>query len=243
MKLQLSVAILFCLIVVACNNQEPTTEKPATTNRTVNTTNTSEEYRPTLTEEEKVNYTALGIDVEHNIPIGLPVGATAPVFKQKDQNGEELFLPKLCKEGPVVLMFYRGQWCPVCDKYLSGVQDSMAMINKTGATVLIITPETQANIAKTIDHTSIDAHIISDNSSLLMKAYKVDFQVTEEYQNKIREKLSTDIAQNNGAKLAQLPVPATYIINDQGKVVWRQFDVDYHNRASVSDILQALSNN
>lgn len=194
-----------------------------------------------LTEAQKLSYAELGIDADKGIPVGLKVGDMAPVFKQKDQHGNEIFLPDMYKNGPVVVMFYRGQWCPACDKYLSGLQDSIALIKNTGASVLIITPETIDNVNKTISNTGIDAHIISDNSGLMMNAFRVSFFVTEAYQEKTRNTRSTDIASNNGAKIAKLPVPATFIINQKGQVAWRQFNIDYHHRASTNDILQALS--
>ena len=68
------------------------------------------------------------------------------------------------------------------------------------------------------------------------------FDVNEKYQNKIKKFLHTDIAQNNGQEKAKLPVPATYIINKQGVIIYKQFDYDYKNRASAEDILKALHN-
>ncbi len=193
-----------------------------------------------LTDEEKDRYRSQGIDVDRGIPTGLKLGDMAPVFKQKNQKGEDIFLPDLCKQGPVVLQFYRGQWCPVCNRYLAAFQDSLKLIEKAGATVLLVTPETLANAQKTIENTGIKTHVISDANGLLMNAFRVSFYVTPEYQQKIKDKLVTDIAVNNGSKDAKLPVPATYLIDTKGKVRWKQFDVDYHNRASVAEILQAI---
>lgn len=73
-----------------------------------------------------------------------------------------------------------------------------------------------------------------------MKAFDVNFDVTEAYQEKIQTKLDASISETNGDEKAVLPVPATFINNKGGKIVYRQFDPDYHNRASVDDILANL---
>lgn len=245
----MSRAILYMLLLTlsfaACNSleNEPTTEAENTTKPTVKGNTPAATKALPLTERQKLTYEGLGVDVTKGVPTGLPVGTNAPVFKQKDQNGYEIFLPDMYKDGAVVVLFYRGQWCPVCDKHLSNLQDSIALIKDTGAEVVIITPETFENVKKTLDNTGIDAHIISDNSGLLMDAFKVSFFVNNSYQEKIRTKLATDIATNNGNKVAKLPVPATYIINKNGRITWRHFNIDYHDRATAFDMLQALSVN
>lgn len=232
--------IIFVLSLYACNTStEQENTSPATT-PSATVVSPAVEEPIILTDEQKQTYADLGINIEQGIPVGLKLGESAPVFKQNDQHGEEIFMPDMLKKGPLVVLFYRGQWCPACDRYLSGLSDSIELIKSTGANVVIVTPETAENINKTEESTGIDAHIISDNSGLLMDAFKVSFFVTEAYQEKINTKYATDIAVSNGSKVAKLPVPATFIINKNGHIVWRQFDVDYHNRASANEILQAL---
>ncbi len=73
-----------------------------------------------------------------------------------------------------------------------------------------------------------------------MNNYKVLFSVTEDYQKKIVDKLESNIAENNGKTEAQLPVPATYVIGKDGIIKYAQFDLNYKNRASIDEILNAL---
>jgi peroxiredoxin len=73
-----------------------------------------------------------------------------------------------------------------------------------------------------------------------MQRYDVLFNVTEAYQQKISTKLEADIASNNAKEDAKLPVPATFIIDQEGVIVYRQFNADYHIRATVNDILNHL---
>ena len=84
---------------------------------------------------------------------GLPVGAEVSMFTAKDQFGNNYKLSEALKKGPVVLLFYRGQWCPVCNKHLSQLQDSLQLIYDKGATVIAISPERPEYLKKTEEKT------------------------------------------------------------------------------------------
>ena len=96
------------------------------------------------------------------------------------------------------------------------------------------------NVEQTVKINKLTYTVIYDCQEQIMKDYDVMFNVTQEYQDKIKSKLSVDIASYNGRDAAHLPVPATYIINKQGVIVAVQFDPDYQNRATVAWILQHL---
>src|SRR5687767_3980125 len=81
-------------------------------------------------------------------PEGLFLASKAPDFKGKDQNGNDIRLKDLLKKGKVVLVFYRGEWCPYCNKELSRLQDSLQLITEKGATVIAVSPEKPENISK-----------------------------------------------------------------------------------------------
>ena len=84
-------------------------------------------------------------------PEGLFINSKAPDFKAKDQSGVEVNFKDLRKKGPVVVIFYRGNWCPYCTKELTKLQDSLALITEKGAQVVAITPEASDGITKTIE--------------------------------------------------------------------------------------------
>jgi len=181
-----------------------------------------------------------GIDANGNQPKGIEVGRTAPDFNTKDIDNHPVHLKEMLKEGPVVLIFYRGVWCPVCNRYLSNLQDSLQQILATGAKVVAVTPETADNAHKTASNTGAKFIIVSSGSENIMNDYDVTFSVTEDYQNRIRNGLKADIAINNDQDEAKLPVPATYIIDRSGKIVYRQFNPDYHQRATVKEMLENI---
>ena len=171
-------------------------------------------------------------------PTGLPVGAAAPDFTLNDQAGKPFQLKQTNREKTVVLIFYRGQWCPYCSKQIKGLQDSMQLIADKGATVVAITPEIPANVQKTIEKTKAAFPILTDEGLKVMNQYKVAFAVDEKTIERYK-RFNIDFNEANGANGANLPVPAVYIIRN-GKIVWRYFDADYRKRPSVNEIAAQL---
>ena len=172
-------------------------------------------------------------------PEGLKVGEVAPMINSSDQNGKQIELKKLLKTGDVVIIFYRGQWCPYCNQQLKKVNDSLSFITAKGATVLTITPETPENIKKTIEKTKATFSVIEDKNLAIMKSYKVNFAVDENTVMKYKG-YGIDFEKANGENGANLPVPATYIVGKNGKIKYAFFNTDYSKRASVKDILENL---
>jgi peroxiredoxin len=174
-------------------------------------------------------------------PEGLFINSKAPDFKSKDQNGNEIALKELRKKASVVLVFYRGYWCPYCNKELERLQDSLQLITDRGAQLVAVTPEKQEGIAKTVEKTKASFPIITDEQMKIMKAYDVAYQVDEK--TIARYKMaSIDLAANNGQKpdAVYLPIPAVYVINKQGEITYRYFESDYRKRPYVKEILDNL---
>jgi peroxiredoxin len=172
-------------------------------------------------------------------PKGLTVQAKAPDFSAKDQTGTTINLKDQLKKGSVVLVFYRGQWCPHCNKQLSKLEDSIQLIKAKGASLIAITPEKQENIRKTIAKTKATYPILFDEGLQIMKKYEVAFAVDNTTIERYK-KYGIDFNEINGANGANLPVPAIYVINKEGVIVFRHFDPDYRNRATVQEILKYL---
>lgn len=172
-------------------------------------------------------------------PEGLFIESKAPDFRAKDQNGKEIRLKDLLKEGKVVLVFYRGQWCPYCNKELSRLQDSLQMIKDKGANLVAVSPEQPDNVSKTVEKTKAEYSILYDEGLKIMKAYDVEFEVPENTLTRYRN-AGLDIEKNNGANGKYLPVPAVYIIDKEQTIIYRFFEPDYKKRPSVKELLDNL---
>ncbi len=172
-------------------------------------------------------------------PAGLKVNDKAPEFTAKDQNGKVISLEDALKNGKVVLIFYRGQWCPYCNKQLKGMEDSLSFITAKGASVLAITPEQPAMVGKTIEKTKATYSILSDDHLKIMKAYDVAYSLDAATVEKYKG-YGIDFSSANGNNGANLPVPAVYIIDTNGNIAYRHFDTDYTKRASIQEIVDHL---
>ncbi len=173
-------------------------------------------------------------------PEGLFINSKAYDFKAKDQSGVEVNMKDLRKKGPVVVIFYRGNWCPYCNKELTRLQDSLQLITGKGASVVAITPEASEGIGKTIEKTKAVFPIVYDEEMKISKAYKVAYEVDERSASRYKS-FGTDLLTINQQKLKpQLPVPAVYIVNKEGSVTYRYFDEDYKKRPAIKDILTEL---
>ena len=185
-----------------------------------------------------ITIVSLQVDAQ-TYPTGLNINDNAPDFNAMDQKNENIHLAKLLKKGNVVLVFYRGQWCPYCNKELKQLEDSIGLIQAKGATVLAITPELPENISKTIEKTKASYPILYDKKLSIMNAYKVAFKVDDKTVEKYKG-YGIDFLKVNGDNGANLPVPAVYVVNKNGKIIYRFFDIDYKKRSSIKDILDHL---
>ena len=171
---------------------------------------------------------------------GLKKGMKAPAFTAKDNAGKTIDLKKLLRtHKSVVVLFYRGQWCPYCNKYIRQLQDSLQLLTDKGAYVIGITPETSDNIKQTVNKTNASFSIIQDKDYSIMKAYDVNYVVDDATMSKLN-KYGVDLEKNNGNKDHVLPVPATYVINNSGIITFVYFNKDYTHRASVNSLLEQM---
>jgi peroxiredoxin len=182
---------------------------------------------------------SLNIVSAQEAPEGLFIASKAPDFKAKDQNGAEVQLKDLLKKGKVVLVFYRGYWCPYCNKELKRLEDSLQLIKDKGATLVAISPEIPGNIDSTVKKTGAEFSILHDKDLKIMKAYNVLYAVPENTVTRYRN-AGLDFNKLNGANGANLPVPAVYIIDKEANITYRFFDQDYKKRPSVKELLDNL---
>jgi len=173
-------------------------------------------------------------------PEGLFINSKAPDFKATDQYGNEIRLKDVLKDSLVVLIFYRGQWCPYCNKQLKKLEDSLQLIKDKRAKLIAVTPEKTEYISKTIEKTKASYSLLYDKEMKIMKAYAVAFEVDDRTVSRYKN-ADIDLATANGQKdKVYLPVPAVYIINKEGTIVYRFFEADYKKQPAVKEILENL---
>ncbi len=172
---------------------------------------------------------------------GLEVGQVAPLFEATDQNGETFSLEETLKKGPVVIIFYRGQWCPICNRHLTEVQNNLKYILDKGATVVAISPENHELAERTTEKTGAEFPILYDKDYKIANAYDVTFTPKKTEVVMYNTALNANLRKANSGGSVDLPIPATYVVGKEGKIIWRHFNPNYKERSAVHDIINSLS--
>lgn len=169
---------------------------------------------------------------------GLRVGDKAPDFTLKNQSGNNVTLSELLKKGPVVVSWYRGGWCPYCNLALKGLSDRVDQIAKENATLVALTPELPDKSLSTSEKNHLKFSVLSDINNEVARKYdlvfKLDNQTATTYENKF------GLSNYNGNTSAELPIPATYIIDRQGIIRYAYVNPDYKQRANPNEIVMKL---
>ncbi|HSZ73089.1 MAG TPA: peroxiredoxin family protein [Cytophagaceae bacterium] len=152
---------------------------------------------------------------------GLKVGDVAPDFSLYDQHENTFKLSKALEKGPVVVFFYRGQWCPFCTKYMKNYQDSLQFIKAKGAQIVGISPQAESAVQKSIEKTGATFPLLSDQNKAVCFKY-----------NTLTKADRTNEEAN--------PVPALYVVGKDGKIKYVHFPNSFTLRANVSDFLPFL---
>lgn len=173
-------------------------------------------------------------------PEGLFINSKAPEIKAMDQNGNEVVLKDLRKKGNVVVVFYRGNWCPYCSRFLKKLQDSLDFIRAKGTQLIVVTPEADEGVDSSAAKAGAQFPIISDKNMKIANGYKVAFKVDEKTLGRYKMSGIDLLRNNNQTKDAYLPVPAVYIVNSEGSIKFRYFEEDYKKRLTIKDLLKEL---
>ncbi|MCK5678784.1 MAG: AhpC/TSA family protein [Flavobacteriaceae bacterium] len=168
------------------------------------------------------------------------VGDIAPSIIGVDQNGKEINSTKILKNNKILIVFYRGNWCPHCKKHLTSLEEHLNEFTQKGVYVMVITPETVERTKETAEKFQTNFSIIHDVDNKIMKDYKVAFEVNKENVPNYYGFVSNQVAKYNIENNNVLPVPATYLIDTNGKIIYEQYDPDYKNRSDFSEILKSL---
>jgi len=171
---------------------------------------------------------------------GLLVGTKVNDFTALDLHDNLFTLSDALKNGPVVVIFYRGQWCPYCNKHLSNLQDSLQLIYDKGASVVAISPEKSEFLKKTAEKTGSEFSLLYDEGYKISDLFDVTFRPDSMTRGIYNTMLGADLKNAQSDDSQQLPIPATFIIGQDNKIVWRQFDPDYKNRSTVADIVKNI---
>uniref|UniRef100_A0A7S2WH90 thioredoxin-dependent peroxiredoxin n=1 Tax=Eucampia antarctica TaxID=49252 RepID=A0A7S2WH90_9STRA len=196
------------------------------------------------TEEDMTVMGKCGAKLKELMPNpGLKVGYTAPDFTLPDSSGTKITLSEELKKGPVVLVFYRGAWCPVCNMHLNALQDIVPVLkSKYNASIIALTPQMLEVSKNQLEGTTISYKVCSDLDDSISKSYNLYYDLDPELDD-VYMKMGINVKATNGGDRLGVPVPGTFIIDKKGIVKAMQADTDYMKRMKPDEIFSGLEQN
>ncbi|MPW28010.1 redoxin domain-containing protein [Agarivorans sp. B2Z047] len=166
-------------------------------------------------------------------------GQQLPAFTLPNHNGDSVSLAELLKQGPAIVTFYRGGWCPYCNLELRAYQQILPQIKALGASLVAITPELPDASLSTAEKNELEFQVLSDENAEYAKSLGIVFALPEELRP-IYSSFGIEVEQHNGAGQFNLPLAVTYVIAQDGSIASAFVDPDYTKRQEPSDLLPVL---
>lgn len=166
------------------------------------------------------------------------VGDAAIDAQLSGWDGNSVRLSELWSQGPIVLMWYRGGWCPYCNIQLRAMQQSMDKIENAGARLVVLTPELPEKAKETSAANDLDIVALHDKDNRVARKYGLVFKLPEVIVPAYRDKLK--LPEYNGNDAMELPLAATYVIDRTGKITYAFLDADYKHRAEPAEVIKAV---
>lgn len=170
---------------------------------------------------------------------GLPVGENAPDFQLANQDGQSVKLVEALAQGPVVLKFIRGEWCPICNTEIAALKRIQPQLKELGAKLLVINPQKpEKGIALQGKH-DLGFDILSDEKQEVIRKFNLQLTVPMPVQQ-VYKTIGLNLPEHTADGSWNLPVPATFVLDRSGVIRARHVDVNYMQRMEPTEILEAI---
>jgi peroxiredoxin len=163
----------------------------------------------------------------------LLIGEKVPAASLQNNKGEKADLLSLMAAKPTVLIFYRGGWCPYCNQHLSQIGEAETKILAMGYQILAISPDQPAKLLETVGKQKLNYMLLSDSAGSFSKAMGLAYQAPGHYLKIISEA-------SNGGNKESLPVPALFVVNTKGEIVFEYIQPNFKVRMSSKMLLAVL---
>ena len=174
------------------------------------------------------------------VAAGLAVGDRAPEFTLPDAFGQRVSLAQRLTNGPVVLQFYRGEWCPYCNLHLRALQAALPDIRKRGASVIAISPQSPDHSLSLTEKAELEFDVLSDTEQRAIRDYRVQYRLPDGLEDVHLNAFQLDLRLQTADGSWNLPVPGTFVIGRDGVIAAASVDADYRTRLEPSALLDAL---
>ena len=169
----------------------------------------------------------------------LKAGDTAPPFVLNDASGNSVASSALLAQGPLIISFYRGVWCPYCNMELQALQEALPAFRALGAQLMAISPQSAVNSRKSIRTNGLDFPILSDPGNETAAAFGLRFALPD-YLVDLYRSLKNDLPAFNGDASWTLPMPGRFVVGQDGVIRYAEVNPDYTRRPEPADMLAVL---
>lgn len=169
----------------------------------------------------------------------IKAGDRAPQFRLKDQDGNEVSSADRLAQGPLVISFYRGVWCPYCNIELQALNEALPTLRSLSANVVAISPQTAVNSRKSVRVNQLGFPVLSDTNGDIASEFGLRFRLPD-YLIELYQQLKNDLPAFNNDPSWTLPIPARYIIGSNGVVLYSEVNPDYTQRPDPSEMFPVL---
>jgi len=170
----------------------------------------------------------------------LKVGDQAPSFELEEARSGRVSSASLLRTGPLVVTFYRGFWCPYCNLELEALQEALADIRARGASLVAVSPQTGANSRRAIREKGVGFPILHDPGNEVAASFGIRFELPEYLIELYRDGFNNDLAVTNGEPSWTLPMPARFVIGQDGVITYAEVSPDYTVRPDPSELFPVL---
>jgi len=166
-------------------------------------------------------------------------GDKIPSFILPDAKSNPVSSSELLMNGPIVINFYRGGWCPYCNLEIRAFQNVLHRIEQLGAKLVAISPNLPDKVLSTVKEKELTFDVLSDVGNKVAKKFGLVFTLTEELRP-IYKGFGIDLPAENGDDSYELPIPATYVVDSKGIITLSFADADYKKRLEPQETIRAL---
>ena len=169
----------------------------------------------------------------------IKLGEIMPEFLLPNVKNEIINSNEILKNGKMIIAFYRGSWCPYCNLELKMLQDHLTKIKDKKATVVAISPQSPDNSLTVVEKHNLTFEVLTDTDNLFAKQLGISFEL-QDFVLPYYQALGIDLMHFNKNNDNSLPVPAVFVIDQNGKIIYKFVDANYMNRIDIDELLQTL---
>lgn len=169
----------------------------------------------------------------------IKLGETMPEFSLPNAKNEIVYSKEILQKGKMIIAFYRGSWCPYCNLELKALQDNLSKINDKKFSLVAISPQSPDNSLTVIEKQNLTFEVLTDKDNLFAKQLGIAFEL-QDFVLPYYNALGIDLTNFNENNDNSLPIPAVFLVNEEGKIIYKFVDANYMNRIDIDKLLYTL---